>query len=239
MNYHNKICGSLNVENQLSSKKWWQVCKFIYSGNSKQFTIPSIVDNGNIYSDTKDKAEVLNSFFSSVSQILDNPPPLPPLSENIPSSLNNIYITENDVIDILSQLKLSKASGPDGINHTILKQGRTCLAKPLSLLFNMSLQEKRYPCAWKKSNVIPLFKKSDSSNKENYRPISLLSCTSKVFERCIFKYLFNYLSDSDLLSKNQSGYSPGDSSVYQLVTMYHNICSSLDAGNDVQMIFLI
>ena len=71
-----------------------------------------------------------------------------------------------------------------------------------------------------------------------YRPISLLSCLGKVLERCVFKYTFNYLRDYQRISMNQSGFIPGDSTVNQLVNIYHNTCASLDEHKHIQMIFL-
>ena len=102
----------------------------------------------------------------------------------------------------------------------------------------MSLSQGQFPNSWKRSNFIPLLKKSDPTSKENYRPISLLPSLSKVFERCVSKYVFNYLRDNSILTSNQSAYSPGDSSVCQLVSLYHDLCQLLDKGNDVEMIFL-
>ena len=68
-----------------------------------------------------------------------------------------------------------------------------------------------------------------------------LSCVSKVFERCIFKVFFNYSRDHNLLSHNQSAYTPTDSTVNQLVSrpIYHEICLSLDQNIDTQFIFFV
>ena len=236
-NYYDKLCKSLHNHSQLSSKKWWNVCKYMYNGRYNNHIIPPIHDADNILSENIDKAEAFNSFFTSISNLEENKPLLPPLPLDTPSNLDNITITQSDIKDVLTLLKSSKASGPDGINQRILKEVAQFIIKPLCTLFNMSLREKYFPTCWKKSNVIPLFKKSDASKKENYRSISLLSCISKVFEKCVFKHTFNYLLENKILSSNQSAYHPGDSSVCQLVTLYHDLCSSLDNGNDVQMIF--
>ena len=110
--------------------------------------------------------------------------------------------------------------------------------KDRKLLFNISLQEKKFPTPWKNTNIIPLFKKLDARNIENYRPIPLLSCLSKFFfERCIFKHISNYLCNNEILTPNQSAFNPGDSSVSQLVSLYHNVCNSFDQGHDTQIIF--
>jgi hypothetical protein len=58
---------------------------------------------------------------------------------------------------------------------------------------------------WKIAHVIPLFKNGDKSLPSNYRPVSLLSCVSKIFEINVFKNIFNHLHKNKLLYKFQSG----------------------------------
>ena len=71
----------------------------------------------------------------------------------------------------------------------------------------------------------------------NYRPVSLLSCTSKLFERAIFKHVFNFLRDHNKISLNQSGFIPGDSTVFQLAHLYHLFAQALDKQQDVRVVF--
>ena len=85
------------------------------------------------------------------------------------------------------------------------------------------------------ANLVPIHKANEKNLLKNYRPISLLSCLGKVFERCIFKYLFNYLRDNDIVSIHQSGFIPGDSTVNQLVSIH--LCRALENHNNVQLIF--
>ena len=157
----------LHNHSQLSSKKWWNVCKYMYNGRHNNHIIPPIHDADNILSENIDKAEAFYSFFTSISNLEENKPLLPPLPLDTPSNLDNITITQSDIKDVLTLLKSSKASGPDGINQRILKEGAQFIIKPLCTFFNMSLREKYFPTCWKKSNVIPLCKKSDASKKEN------------------------------------------------------------------------
>ena len=90
---------------------------------------------------------------------------------------------------------------------------------------------------WKHANVMPLFKKGDSSKLNNYRPVSLLSCTSKILERIVFKTVFNYLRDNNILTSHQSGFQPGDSTVNQLAYLYHVFSHALDRKKDVRIVF--
>jgi hypothetical protein len=100
--------------------------------------------------------------------------------------LNNINITESDVVDLLNILDISKAIGPDGISLRILKEGASISKYPLCKIFNISLRNGVFPSDWKKANVCPVFNKDSPALLQNYRPISLISIVGKVMERCVF-----------------------------------------------------
>ena len=93
------------------------------------------------------------------------------------------------------------------------------------------------PNCWKLANVIPIFKKGDPCDINNYRPVSLLPCASKIMERIVFKHLYNYIHENNLISPHQSGFKPGDSTVNQLSFLYHTFCEALDKKKDVHIIF--
>lgn len=80
-----------------------------------------------------------------------------------------------------------------------------------------------FPDKWKIAHVIPLFKKGDKSLPSNYRPVSLLSCVSKVLEKVVFKHIFNHLFENKLLYKFQSVFIPGFSTTHQLVEIYNKV----------------
>ena len=67
----------------------------------------------------------------------------------------------------------NKSPGPYGLHGKILKNCAISLAYPLSQLFNTSFRTGIIPDQWKLANIVPVFKKDDKSNVENYRPISL------------------------------------------------------------------
>ena len=111
-------------------------------------------------------------------------------------------------------------------NYLILKRVIHSIKIPLQLLFNKSLLTSKFPNRWKIAYVKPLFKKGDKCYSTNYRPISLLSCIGKVFERIIvFKHLYNYFISNDLLYKYQCAYRPDHSAVHQLIELYSHFIS--------------
>jgi hypothetical protein len=79
------------------------------------------------------------------------------------------------------------------------------------------------------AHVIPLFKNGDKSLPSNYRPVSLISCVSKIFEKIVFKNIFNHLHKNKLLYKFQSDFIPGLSTTHQLLEIYHTILTALDS----------
>ncbi|PJE77813.1 hypothetical protein CI610_03257 [invertebrate metagenome] len=130
-----------------------------------------------------------------------------------------------------------KAFGPDLINPRLIKEAAEVLSYPLQTLFNHSLSTYKFPSQWKRANVTPVHKKDDPSVLGNYRPISLLSIIGKMMERCIYKYVYNYLTDKSLLSSCQSGFRSGDSTINQLVSISNDIFSALDNGKEIRMVF--
>ena len=93
------------------------------------------------------------------------------------------------------------------------------------------------PNIWKEANVSPIHKENYPSDVSNYRPISLLSTVSKVFEKIVHKYLFNFFRDNNVITAFQSSFVPGDSTVNQLTDIYNIFCKALDEGNQVRAIF--
>ena len=110
----------------------------------------------------------------------------------------------------------------------MLKGTVNTISKSLMLLFNRSLHEGLYPSIWKIANVQPLFKKGDKAYVSNYRPVSLLSYSGKVFERIVFKHMCNFFIRNDILYENQSGILPHHSTTYQLIDIYHHICQTFE-----------
>ena len=74
--------------------------------------------------------------------------------------------------------------------------------------------------SFKKANITPVFKKGDRNSKDNYRPVSLLPNLSKIFERCMFRQLYNFMLE--FLSKYQSGFRKDYSTQNCMLAMLEN-----------------
>jgi len=106
----------------------------------------------------------------------------------------------------------------------------------LSIIFSKSISSSNFPAPWQLANVTPIYKKSDPTDPQNYRHISLLSCVGKLIERCVHKNLYNYITANNLLTHHQSGFIRGDSTVNQLSYIY-NDCKATDDGKEVRAVF--
>ena len=112
------------------------------------------------------------------------------------------------------------------------------ICKPLELIFKQALTTGVFPSEWKKGNIVPCYKKGDKQNLKNYRPVSLLPICGKIFERRIFNEFFSFCLANNLLAPKQSGFQPGDSCVYQLLSVTHEIYSAFDDGFEVRSVLL-
>ena len=96
-------------------------------------------------------------------------------------------------------LDMSKASGPDCVPVVVLKNCELELSYILAELFNKCLKESCFPDCWKVSSVVPVFKNvGERSTAKNYRPVSLISVVSKVFEKLVNNRIVHHLEKSGL-----------------------------------------
>ena len=112
------------------------------------------------------------------------------------------------------------------------------VCKPLGLIFGSCLQNGKFPTEWKKANVVPAHKKGDKQNLKNYRPISLLPVAGKIFQRILYNNIYEFFTENNLIPPSQSGFTPGDSGINQLLSITHEIYKSFDDGLEVWGIFL-
>ena len=83
--------------------------------------------------------------------------------------------------------------------------------------------------------MTPIFKKGDKQLIQNYRPIYLLPICGKILEKIIFNNLYTYLHTNNLITKNQSGFRPGDSTTNQLLYLVDEIHQAFDSTKSLEV----
>ena len=126
-----------------------------------------------------------------------------------------------------SQLSTSTSSGPDQITYSLLTHLPQSALHFFLYIFNLSLSIHTFPSTWKQSTIIPILKPGKPSDSpSSYRPISLTSCTSKLFERMVLERLTYFLKQGTL-SPVQAGFRPGRSTIDQVLLLSQSIADSL------------
>ena len=128
-------------------------------------------------------------------------------------------------------LDLSKASGPDCIPVVVLKNCEPELSFILAELFNKCLKESCFPDCWKVSLVVPVFKNvGERSTAKNYRPFSLLSVVSEVFEKLVNNRIVDHLEKCGLFSDLQYGFRSSRSTADLLTVVSDRIASAFNSS---------
>ena len=237
---HAKRSYEQNIANnsKKNSKAFW---RYINSVKKSKPGIASLRKDDNSYTiNDKEKAEALDKLFSSVFT-RENLANIPNIKEGEHSKgvfISNIYITEKAVMTKLKELNPSKSPGEDGIHPRILKELHKVLAKPLTILFNRSIQENQIPEEWKSAQVTAIFKKGEKSDPNNYRPVSLTPILCKILESFIRDEIQNYMEELKLYTKCQHGFRRKKSCVTQLLEVIEDFTSFIEEKQTFDTIYL-
>ena len=137
-------------------------------------------------------------------------------------------ITMTELTTAISQLKSKKSPGIDKISNEMLKHASDNAKVQLLRLFNLSWKTKNCPKEWKQAEIITIAKPGkDLSFTTSYRPISLLSCVSKLMERVVKNRLQDFLERRNLLNPAQAGFRRGRSTAEQVHRLTQAIMDNL------------
>ena len=227
---------SKNVKKQ--PKKFW---RYVNSKRSVKAKIPDLHvaddDDPECMAKTdKQKANVLADFFSSVmTREMDGVMKLsnkPEIKEKLIIDINEDLVGKK-----LSKLKISKSPGPDTMHPRVLKELKLAIVKPLTMIFQTSLETGRLPEVCKQANITAIFKKGSKHLAGNYRPVSLTSVVCKLLESLIRDCLVKYMKNNGIFSSKQFGFIGGRSTVLQLLKVLDKWTEILDNGGCVDVIY--
>ena len=225
------------MQKKLNMKSFWKISKQLLKLDISSSSVPSLHVDGKILETDLEKATALNNYVASQSTVDDTNRTLPPTNPTNYPALESIFVSDQEIMDVLQSLDVSKSCGPDLINSRLLKEGAQHLQIPLKHLFNFSLNQCEFPAAWKRANLTPIHKKNEKTLPNNYRPVSLLSNVGKSLERCVHKHIYNYVIDNNLVTPFQSGFTRNDSTTNQLIFLYHTFCQAVDSGKEIRVVF--
>ena len=208
------------------------------SNKKKETNIPPILENDVYVSNFHKKAKIFNDYFADQCKNNINGSTLPTFCLKTNASISHINPTLGQITDIIRKLSPNKAHGCDGLSVAMLQICPSEIALPLSIIFNECISSGTFPDTWKQANVQPVHKKGNRQIKSNYRPISLLPICGKILEKIVFDKVYSYLNENNLLSKNQSGFRPGDSTIYQLLSITSDIFESFEKHDETRALFL-
>ena len=118
-------------------------------------------------------------------------------------------VSTDNICEKLKSINPKKASGFDNVPGKLLKIAHKELCVPLTSLINSCMRSNTFPVSMKYAELSPIYKKSDSMFKGNFRPVSILTSLSKLYESVMNDQLVEYFSPilNRLLSAYRKGYS--------------------------------
>ena len=222
-----------------SQRSYWKIINRVMN-KCRAPKIPPILIINQFILNSSEKAQHFNDFFSQQCKLIINSSVLPNPTSLTDRKIDHLVIENDEIITLIRNLDPNKATGVDGISGQMLLLCDDSITLPLNIIFKNILLTSTYPDQWKLANVTPIFKKGDKQLIKNYRPISLLPICSKIFEKIIFKNLYSYLNTNNLLTTNQSGFCPGDSTTNQLLYLVNEIHQAFENPKslEVRAVFL-
>ena len=229
------------ADNVKNIKQTWSFIKEILGTKNSSFNIPeTFTVEGKVFSGATEIAEGFNEFFSTVGPNLSSL--IPDSGDDFENYLNDpvdetfifAKVTKEKIYETLSRLKGKNSSGCDKLSTNLLKDILPFIVDALVHLFNLSLTTGYIPDNYKCARVIPIYKlntysKEDTTQFTNYRPISLLSCFSKLLEKLVSSQMFLYLKKYNILYKHQYGFRPKHNTSHSLIHFLDKIYSALNS----------
>lgn len=229
--------------NKSSSKNLWNIINSISKTRNRKHQIKSIKNmEGQLLSERVEIANEFNKRFVDTGKELANKIKQDPHYKCNQHSLINSFvfseISHDEVKHEILNLPDKKAVGADNLKGETLKLVSEYILHPFSYILNRCVQEGMYPTAFKKSLVIPIYKTGDDTDIANYRPISLISQLSKIFEKLIKNRLISYLNKYKILSEKQFGFRENNSTQDAVLALTSKVIEALNTNRPCLCIFI-
>ena len=213
------------VGSKNDSKRFWSLIKKI---NYKSISLPKIS-----ITEWKEYFQNLLKPKNSNNHMDDQQPTVNTQVEELDKD-----ITETEIKQAIDKLKNGKSAGVDDISPELLKLAKPNILNYLNKLFNMIYTKSYFPKDWVISIIVPIHKKGSKLLTDNYRGISLLCLTSKVFTSIINSRLYNWLERNNKICKEQAGFRRGFSTIDHIFTLYSMVNNCL-YGNKRSKLYVV
>lgn len=213
--------------------------------------MPTLVQGDQKLASDSEKAKSLADLFFKNHELTKDQNASSPVEDEVNEVIHNLITRNDDSVESISlirpkevstainRLATNKAPGADGVRNIILKRGGKKLTIALTYIFNACLMLSYFPASWKSSIIIPVPKPGKPrADKNSYRPISLLSASSKVFERLLLARLDDHLEKQCTLPDQQFGFRAGLSSLHQIDRVVAAIRKGFSLGHSTGMVLL-
>lgn len=135
----------------------------------------------------------------------------------------------------INSLDQNKTNSPDHLPNIFYKKTMNNLLTPLQLLFNSSLHQRVFPTQWKLSLITPIHKSGDKANILNYRPISIISTVSKIFEKIMYSHIHELINSQ--IAPQQHGFRNGKSTITNLAEYVNYLSTNMPNGGQIDSIY--
>lgn len=239
---HDYFTNEIERKKNDSSNLWKVIKNFAGIKKTTNNHIEKIVtENGNELTSCENIAEEFNKYFSEAGEKLAAKLPSCKTEFQDEPLSNSIFLSPTDcdeVKQIILELKDNKSPGLDGISNEILKYSVSALTEPISFIINKCIEQGKVPSHFKNAKIIPIYKKGEKTDMSNYRPISLISSVSKIFEKIVKHRVMKYLNKYKIISKFQYGFQEKLSTQDAVAELTSNIYQALDDRKSCLGVFI-
>ena len=239
----NYFCNLL-INSQSNCKKTWEVINLILNRQNSKQGCTKIIQNNTTLTDKNEIAEAFNNYFTNVAVKISSDLPRTDVDYrdflcdfNFSDTFFLPPLTPNAIKEITLGLKLT-GGGHLEIPAKMFKIVLDLIAVPLCDIFNKCIEISYFPDLFKIARVVPIFKCNDPLLLNNYRPISLLSVFSKIFEKHLCKHMSNYLTQKKILCEQQCGFISGLSTDISIAKLLKHVHEGLDTRKYGICVFL-
>ncbi len=236
---------SILIESKQNTKNIWKVYREVLNKckNNNNQKVSHLIFNNNKIENDQDIANSFNKYFSLIGSNLakhlsKGNEYQKYMTNRLPNNMFLTPITEHELFIEINKLSQNKAPGIDNIPSGIIKLTTDFITTPLTHIFNTSFDSATVPDSLKTAKVIPVYKTNEKHSPGNYRPISLLSIFNKLLEKLMYKRLFAFLNQFNILEKYQFGFRRGYSTTMAVTEIIENIRKEIDKGNSVLSVHL-